>query len=71
VVGHDQAEDGVAEELEALVGRPPRRLRAPRAVGEGARQQAVVVEAAVQALGERLEGGGEGQGGAQERRAQT
>jgi hypothetical protein len=71
VVGDDEAEHGVAEELEPLVGRRPRRLCAPGAVGEGAGEQVVVVEAAVQARGERLEGGGEDQGCAQESRAQT
>jgi hypothetical protein len=40
-------------------------------VGECARQEVVVVEAAVQARGERLEGGGEDQGSAQESLAQT
>jgi hypothetical protein len=39
VVGHDHAEDGVPEELEALVRRVPRVLSAPRAVHEGGREQ--------------------------------
>jgi hypothetical protein len=34
VVGDHEPEDGVAEELEALVGRVPGVLRAPRAVHE-------------------------------------
>jgi hypothetical protein len=71
VVGDHEPEHRVTEELEALVGRAVAVLRAPRAVGEGALEQLGVVEAAVQALAERLERGGEDQGGAQERRAQT
>ena len=39
VVGDDQAEHGVAEELEALVGRRAGVLRAPRAVGHGQREE--------------------------------
>jgi hypothetical protein len=39
VVGHDDAEDGVAEELEPLVRREPRVLRAPGSVDEGRREE--------------------------------
>ena len=42
VIGDDQAEHGVAEELEALVGRQPAGLRAVRAVRQRLVQQAVV-----------------------------
>jgi len=71
VVGDHESEHGVAEELEPLVGGAPRHLGAPRPVGEGSGQQLGIREAATQAGGERLELGGEGQRGAQGRRAQT
>jgi hypothetical protein len=54
MVGHDKAEDGVTEELEALVGLGPGRLRAPRTVGEGQGQKCVVDETSSQALPEEL-----------------
>jgi len=61
VVGDDQAEDGVAQELEALVGLGAGRLRAPGAVGEGQGQERLVCEAAAQTLPEELVGGVLGQ----------
>jgi hypothetical protein len=53
VVGDDHAEDGVPEELEALVRRVPGVLGAPRAVHEGGREEGgveVVAEAGDQAV---------------------
>jgi hypothetical protein len=53
-LGDDEADDGVAEELEALVvadGRV-RMLVEPRSVDEGAREQDRVAEREPQALGE-------------------
>ena len=43
-VGHDPAEDGVAQELQPFVGGLPGDLRAPRAMGEGLAQQGHVTE---------------------------
>jgi hypothetical protein len=43
-VGYDQRDDGVTEELEALVGGIPGELRAPRAVGERLSEQGRVLE---------------------------
>jgi hypothetical protein len=42
VVGHDHAQHGVAQELEALVRRVPRVLGAPRTVDEGGRDECSV-----------------------------
>jgi hypothetical protein len=50
VVGHDQSEYRVAEELEALVGRGASRLGAPGAVRESLFEQAGVVEGAPEPL---------------------
>ena len=44
MVGDDQAEDGVAEELESLVGLDAAVLGAPRTVAEGELEQVGVVE---------------------------
>jgi hypothetical protein len=44
VLRHDHPEHGVAEELETLVRRRPRVLGAPRPMGQGAFEQAWVVE---------------------------
>ena len=44
VLGHDEAEHGVTEELEALVGGDAARLRAPGAVRQGLDEEAVVAE---------------------------
>jgi hypothetical protein len=38
VIGHDDAEHGVAEELEPLVRLPPGVLGAPRTVDDGRRE---------------------------------
>jgi len=48
VVGHDQTEDRVAEELQTLVGLRARVLGAPRAMGQRAVQQLAVVESPLQ-----------------------
>jgi hypothetical protein len=61
VIGDDQAEDGVAQELEALVGLGARRLGTPGSVGQGERQERLVCEAAAQTLPEELVGGVLGQ----------
>ncbi len=53
VLGDDQPEHGVAEELEALVGLVARILRAPAAVAEGTVQQPDVGEGVAEALRER------------------
>ncbi len=50
-LGHHQAEDGVTQELEALVGDPPDLLRAPRPVGHGLVEQAGVVEPVADPVG--------------------
>jgi hypothetical protein len=55
VVGDDEAEDGVAEELESLVGRRARRLRAPGSVRDRPGQQVAVVELTAQSPAERIE----------------
>jgi hypothetical protein len=57
MVGDDQAEDSVAQELEALVGLAARRLRTPGAVGESKGQEGLVCEAAAETLPEELMGG--------------
>ena len=56
VVGHDQAEHGVTQELEALVGLGAGRLRAPRPVGQGEDEECVVGEPSSQAVPEDLVG---------------
>jgi hypothetical protein len=61
MVGDDQAEDGVAQELEALVGLAARRLRTPGAVSESKGQEGLVCEAAAETLPEELVGGVLGQ----------
>jgi hypothetical protein len=63
VVGDDEAEHGVTEELQPLVGPGAVVLRAPRPVRDGAGEQVLVAEGATQALGERLERGREGDQG--------
>lgn len=55
VFGDGQAEYGVTEELEPLVRQGARVLRAPRAVREGALEEARVAEGVSQTLGQ---GGG-------------
>ena len=61
-VGHHQAEDGVAQELEALVGLRAGRLGAPRAVGDRSCEQLGVAERPAQTLREGVELGTECQG---------
>jgi len=55
VGGDDDAEDGVAEELEPLVRRLPRVLRAPRPVRERLAEQTAVVEVGCEARRKGLE----------------
>jgi hypothetical protein len=57
VVGDDEAEHGVTEELESLVGGLARRLGDPRAVGQGASQELRIGEPMGQAPAKRLERG--------------
>ena len=54
MLGDDQAEDRVAEELEALVGLGPLLLRAPAAVRRGPGAAGRVGEGVPQAVGQRL-----------------
>ena len=54
VAGHDEAEHGVAEELESLVGgRTALLLAAPAPMGQGVLQEADVAEVVAQAFGQR------------------
>ena len=55
MVGNDQLEHGVAQELQALVGVLPRRLRAPRPVRHGPGQQLREAEAVADPLGQRYQ----------------
>ena len=55
VVGDGQTEDGVAQELEALVRHRAGRLCAPRAVGDGPSEQVGILEAVSQSAAEGLE----------------
>src|SRR5438552_15381885 len=55
VVCDGQAEDGVAQELEALVRHRAGRLCAPRAVGDGPSEQVGILEAVSQSAAEGLE----------------
>jgi hypothetical protein len=54
MVGHDEAQHGVTEELEPLVGLEAGVLRAPRPVGQRQGEECVVCEASSQALPEEL-----------------
>jgi hypothetical protein len=58
VVGDDDAEDRIAEELESLVRAPPRVLRAPRAVDEGRTQYQRVLDRPTEPFVERFESRG-------------
>jgi len=51
VLGHHQPEHGVAQELEALVGRPIPLLGAPRAVGQRLFEQGRIGEAVPDQVG--------------------
>jgi hypothetical protein len=55
VVGDDQPEDAVTQELEALVGELPRALRAPGPVAEGALQQRSIGKGTTEPLNEGVE----------------
>jgi hypothetical protein len=55
VGGDDQAEHGVAEELEPLVRVVARVLRAPRAVRDREGEQVEVVERVAESFGESVE----------------
>jgi hypothetical protein len=61
VVGHDEPEHGVAEELEALVGLVSRVLCTPRPVGQRPRERRLVGERPPEALVQRGEPGDGGQ----------
>lgn len=54
LIGHGQAQHGVTEELQALVGLGARRLSAPGPVGQGEGEKCVVSELPPQALPEDL-----------------
>ena len=54
VLGHHQAQHGVAQELQALVGRRPALLGAPRPVGHGLVQQARVPEPVADPFGQTM-----------------
>lgn len=58
MVGDRHTEDGIAEELDALVGLEDGVLGTPAPVGEGAVEQGGVSEGVRQPLGEASEGGG-------------
>jgi hypothetical protein len=62
VVGDHQAQHGVTEELEPLVGRGALGLGAPRPVGQGAGQQLRVGEGPSEPLDERAHVSGLGRG---------
>jgi hypothetical protein len=62
VVGDDDAEDRVAEELQPLVRRPPGVLGAPRAVDEGGTEERGIVDGTSEPLVQLLEAGRRQQG---------
>ncbi len=57
VFGHDQAEHGVAQELEALVGRDSAGFGAPRAVRQGLDEEGLVFELPLETQRQRLQRG--------------
>ncbi len=61
VIGYDQTEDGITQELEPLVGLDRTALRAPRAMGDGMCQEGRVSAGPAQALRQRLQLGGAAQ----------